>query len=289
MMSTPITAAMVNDLRKRTDLPLMECKSALTENGGDMEKAIEWLRARFAKVAIKRGDNETAEGRVSVFIDEGSEAAAIFELRCESAPTAKNDAFITLASELAKQVVKSNPSDVEALKTQPFVDNPALTVTERINEVIGTIRENMKPQQFIRLTGGLFGSYIHHDGTGGVLVQVKGEKVNAELLRDVSAHAFALNPPYALLSEIPADVLAKEKDLAARQVAEDPKNATKPANIIEKIVEGKVRTWASESVLVEQPIANAAKYNNQTVGQLLKGAGLELVKVVRLRVGSTAA
>lgn len=282
-----ITAAAVNELRKRTDLPMMECKSALQEAGGDMDRAIVLLRERFAKVAVKRGMNETAEGRIGVYVDPATENAAIIEVRCESAPVVKSDQFIALANDLARAVAENNPESVDQFLTQK-VSGTSGTVTDRINEVIGLIRENMKVQRFARLYGGKFGHYVHHDGTLGVLIQVRGEKVNDEVLRDVAAHIAALNPPYTRVADLPADVVAKEKELALKQIQDDPKNVGKPANILEKIAEGKLKTWYGENVLVEQLIANQMKYDKKTVGQVLQGAGLDVVKFVRFKVGEVA-
>ena len=281
-----ISAAAVNELRKRTDMPLMECKSALVEADGDMDKAIDVLRSRNSKVVAKRGGNETAEGRVGIAID-GS-AAAIIEVRCESAPVTKSDQFIALVNDLADAVVKIKPGSVEQFVSEPMPTGSG-TVEERVAEVIGLIRENMKVHKFERLEGGPFGQYIHHDGTLGVLLQVKGATQNDELLRDVCAHIAALNPPYMKVEDVPADVVAKEKDLIETTLKEDESMANKPANILEKIVEGRMRNWYAEGVLLEQPIANQAKYEKKTVGQVLSGAGFEIVKCVRYKVGEIAA
>jgi elongation factor Ts len=154
---------------------------------------------------------------------------------------------------------------------------------ERINEVIGLIRENMKPQRFWRLAGDLFGEYVHHDGSVGVLLQVKGAKADPALLRDICAHIAALTPPYIRVEAVPADIVAREKELARQQAA--ARSEGKPANIIDKIAEGLLKTWFSENVLLEQPMANAVKYEKKTVGQLLKAAGLDVVKYVRFKVG----
>jgi elongation factor Ts len=285
-MST-ITAAAVNELRKRTDMPMMECKKALQEANGDMDKAIEWLRSQNSKMQAKRALNETAEGRVGAYIDPATQNAAIIELRCESAPVAKSDQFIALVNDLARGVAENNPESVDKFLTQPISATKG-TATDRINEAIGLLRENMKVQRLQRFQGGVFGSYVHHDGTLGVLMQLKGNGGNPEVLRDVCAHIAALNPVYAKTEDVPADILAKEKEIALQQIQADPKNAGKPANILEKIVEGKLKTWAGENVLLEQPIANQAKYDKKTVGQLIKAAGLELVGYVRYKVGEVA-
>jgi elongation factor Ts len=284
-MSQPITAAAVNELRKRTDLPMMECKSALSEAAGDMDKAIQILRERNAKVSVKRSMNETAEGRIAIYIDKVAKTAAILDMRCESAPTAKNSQFIDLANDLAGQIADQDPANVEDMLGQQFVGG-AGTVKDRIDQVIGLIRENMKPHRFKRLSGGAFGQYVHHDGSLGVLLQLKGpDGASEEMLRDMCAHVAAMNPQYIRVEEVPADIVAKEKEIAKQQIESDPKNAGKPANILEKIIEGKMRTWYGETVLLEQLVANQSKYEKKTVGQVLKAAGLEIVKVIRLKVG----
>ena len=281
-MST-ISAAAVNELRKKTDLPMMDCKKALTEANGDMEKAVTILRSQFAKATVKREGNETAEGRIGIAIDNAAQQAAIVEFRCESAPTVKNDRVIELVADLAKTVATANPADVPALLATPF---GAATVKERIDEVVGVIREKMVVHKFARDTGHVYGQYIHHDGSVGTLLVCKGEKATDEVMRDVSAHIAALNPQFALATEVPADLIAKEKELAMSHILAEPKNAGKPANIVEKIAEGKMKTWLAETVLTEQPMANAAKYPNATVGQALAKVGLSVVKFIRFKVGA---
>ncbi len=283
-MST-ISAASVNELRKRTDQPLMDCKKALTEAGGDMEKAIELLRAKNKNVTAKREGNETAEGRVGIVIDAATKTAAIVEFRCESAPTAKNERVVELVADLAKTVAEKNPTDVPALLATPF---GAGNVQDRVNDVVGVIREKMIVHRFTRLSGNIYGQYVHHDGTVGVLIECKGTQPADEALRDICAHVAALNPPYLLASEVPADILAKEQEIAKQQILNDEKNVGKPANIIEKIAEGKLKTWLAETVLTEQQMANAMKYPGTTVSALLKKLGLEPIKVVRYKVGSVS-
>ena len=281
-MST-ISAAAVNELRKRTDLPMMECKKALVEANGDMDKAVEILRSQFAKATVKREGNETAEGRVGIAIDAATNVAAIVELRCESAPSAKSDQFIALAADVAKHLITSDAADVPALLTQKHGSG---TVQDRINEVVGVIREKMIVHRFTRLSGGVFGQYVHHDGTVGVLLHCTGTGGTTEILRDVSAHIAAMNPQYIATSEVPADLMAKERAVVMSQIENEPKNAGKPANIIEKIAEGKLKTWLAEIVLTEQPMANAAKYPGQTVGQVLTKLGLTPAKFIRYKVGA---
>lgn len=276
-----ITAADVMALRNKTNLPMMDCKAALTEAGGDMDKAIEILRKKFKDAAVKRGDRETAEGRIAVFIDPAKQIGAILELRCESAPVVSSDHFVKLADKIAKQVALQNPASVDALLAQPFVGDSKHTIKDLIDEAYGLIREIMKPKRFTRLTG-LLGGYTHHDGSLGVLLQVEGAQADSQVLSGVCQHIAALNPAAALKEEVPADVVAKETEIAREQIANDPKNKNKPANILEKIIEGKLKTWFAQNVLVEQPFV---KDDSKTVGQLLAGAGLKLKKFIRYKVG----
>ena len=284
-MSAPVTPQMVKQLRDRTDQPMGLCKKALDQNAGDMQKAIDWLRGQNKNMGVAREANETAEGRVGISFDNAAKAAAIVEMRCESAPSAKSDQFVALAGDLAKHVATSAASDVPALLAEPFGKG---TVQDRINDVVGVIREKMIVQKFQRLAGGVYGGYVHHDGTVGVLVECKGATPNDELLRDVAAHVAALNPPYLTLADVPADVVEKEKGLVKADMDNDPKSAGKPANILEKIADGKLKTRLAEVVLTEQQMANAGKYPGTTVGAALKKAGLELVKAVRYKVGAVA-
>lgn len=275
------TAADVMKLRDRTKLPMMECKAALAAAQGDFDKAVEDLRKKFAAVQGKFADREAAEGRVSVFIDRGAKVGAIVEVRCETAPSAKSEQFIALTNDIAKQIALKNPATVEELLAQPFVGDAKKTINDRILETIGIIRENMKVHKFKRLEG-LLGEYSHHDGSVGVLLAVDGEKADPELLRDVSMHIAARSPLAGFKEEVPAEVIAKETEIARDQVANDPKNKSKPANILEKIIEGKLKTFFADNVLVEQPFV---KDDSKTVGQLLSGAGLKLVKFIRFKIG----
>jgi elongation factor Ts len=265
-MATAVTPQLVKQLRDRTDQPMGLCKKALDMNEGDMQKAIDWLRTQNKNMGVAREGNETAEGRIGAFYDNTAKVASIIEMRCESAPSAKSDQFVALASDIAKFVASSKAADVPAVLGETHGKG---TVQDRINETVGVIREKMILQKFQRLSGGIYGSYIHHDGTVGVLIECKGTTPNDELLRDVSAHIAALNPPYVTTADVPKDVLEKEKGLVKADMDADPKNVGKPANILEKIADGKLRTRLAEVVLTEQPMANGIKYPATTVGAAL--------------------
>ncbi len=253
-----ISATAVKTLRDRTNQPMMDCKAALTEANGDMEKAVELLRKRSKDVVDKKGGRETAEGRIAVFVDEGKKVGAILEMRCESPPVVKSEHFV-----------------------QPFIGDAKHTVNDRIGDTVGLIRENMKPARWTRLTG-LLGSYVHHDGSVGVLLQVEGDKADPQMLRDICMHITARNPSFGRREEVPAATVAKEQEIARSQIASDPKNANKPPQIVEKIAEGKLKTWFVENVLLEQPFV---KDDSKSVGDLLKSAGLKFVKFIRYKVG----
>src|SRR5262245_21774044 len=173
---TTIPAAEVKALRDRTNQPMMDCKAALTEAGGDVDKAIEILRKKGKQIGVAKGARETAEGRIAAYVAPDQASGALVEMRCESPPVVKSDAFIQLSNAVAKQVAVKGADSVAALLEQPSVDEPGRTVQDRINDTIGLIRENMKPARFKRLSGGLFGSYTHHDGSVGVLLQVEGAR-----------------------------------------------------------------------------------------------------------------
>jgi elongation factor Ts len=268
-----ISAADVKKLRDRTNAPMMDCKKALAECKGDMEKAITFLREKNKNITVSKADRETAEGRIAVFIDPAKKVGAIVEMRCESAPVAKSEQFVALANDLARMAAEGADT-VDKLLALP-------KAVERIHDTVGLLRENMKPARLTRLTG-LLGSYVHHDGATGVLLQVEGASADPQLLRDVSMHVTAKNPLAARREDVPSATIAKETEIAKAQIAADPKNANKPANILEKIAEGKVKTWMAENILVEQPFV---KDDSKTVGQLLQSAGLKLVKFIRYRVG----
>jgi len=273
-----ISAAAVQELRRRTDLPMMKCKEALTRSGGDMDKAIELLRTEEKNLMVKMGGRETTEGRIAIVIDAGKKAAAILELRCETAPVGKSDQFVKLASELTQIIIDKDPKTPEELAT---ATNAAGKSGETLmGEVIAVLRENMKVQRFVRLEGGQFGMYVHHDGSVGTLTQAVGDKPDPVLLKDVCMHVTAYKPtPVAVTKEqVDPTLIAKEMEIAtAKAIA-----TGKPSNIAEMIAKGQMSAWFKDHVLIEQPFV---KDPTKTVGQLAQAGGLELTAFVRLQVG----
>ncbi|HMO35749.1 MAG TPA: translation elongation factor Ts [Gemmatales bacterium] len=271
-MST-INAADVMKLRNMTDRPMMECKKVLTEAGGDFQKAMDELRKRNSNIAAGKADREAAEGRVFVAISPDHSKAAILELRCESAP-------VTKANEIAEWLLKADklPASVDELNAAPFEGKH--TIKDRIEELIGLIRENMKVARFAVLQNGPFGSYVHYDGTVGVLLQLQGDKANAkeEVLKEIAMHITACQTKYALRDHIPAEVLAKEKEIAEAQA----KETGKPEKVLAMIVESKLKTWVSENVLLEQKFV---KDNTKTIADILSPMKLNVVGFKRFKVG----
>jgi elongation factor Ts len=273
-----ISAADVMKLRNTTNAPMMDCKAALEKAEGDFQKAIQILREQNKAIASKKSERETAEGRIGIFIDGASGAAGIVEVRCESAPSAKTPLFVELTNDLAKHVAtaKKPAASVDELLGQPCGKG---TVRDRIEEVVGTVRENMKPARCAQLKGGVFGSYVHFDGSVGVLLQCAGTgEHNAAVLRDVCMHIAARQPVSASRDDVDPKVLEREREIARNQAAQ----TGKPANIVEKIAEGKLKTWFVENVLVDQPFV---KDDTKTVGDLLKGAGFKVTRFIRYKVG----
>jgi elongation factor Ts len=277
-----IKAADVMKLRERTGAQMMKCKEALIKANGDMEKAIELIRIEFTKTAVKVEEREAGEGRIAIFIDPDAGIGGIVELRCETAPVSKSELFVNLANDLARQVSLTPPANVDDLLKQPYHADTKHKVNDKLTEVVGLMREKLVVARFAAMTG-ILGEYVHHDATQGVLLEVKGNKSNPALLRDVCMHIVASHPRAALRDEVPKEVIDKELEIARAQAMEQGKG--KPANIIEKIAEGKLRTWFEENVLAEQKFV---KDPSKTIGQLLKEAGLELVRFARYKVGEKA-
>lgn len=272
-----VSAADVKALRDRTGLPFKDCTAALNETNGDIEKAVEYLRTKNVGLQDKFSTREAGEGRIGVFIDPTTKNAAIVEVRCETAPVTKNDAFQAMVTEIAQVAANSAVTTVEQLNGEKLVSDPNLTVQGKVAELIGLIRENMRVARFARVNGTV-GSYVHHDGTLGVLVVVEGTPTDPQVLKDVCMHIAFKNPIAALRDQVPAAVVEKEREIAKAQAA-----ATgKPAQLQEKIAEGKVQAFLKDNVLNEQPFV---KDESVTIAELLAKHGVKLVGFVRFKVG----
>ncbi|HJV73982.1 MAG TPA: translation elongation factor Ts [Noviherbaspirillum sp.] len=266
-----ITAAMVGELRAKTDAPMMECKKALTEADGDMVRAEEILRVKLGSKASKAASRITAEGVVATYISGG--VGAIVEVNCETDFVTKNDDFIALANACAKLVAEKNPADVAALSALPFEGK---TLDEVRAALVGKIGENMSIRRFKRYeTGSKLTAYLH--GTRiGVMVEFDG--ADEQVGKDVAMHVAAMKPVALSSSDVPADLIEKERSIAAQKAAE----SGKPADIVAKMVEGTVQKYLKEVSLFNQPFV---KNDKQTVEQMLKAANTTVKSFTMYVVG----
>ncbi len=255
-----ITASMVKELRERTDAPMMDCKKALSEAEGDMQKAEEILRVRFGNKAAKSAGRVAAEGVVAISISADGKSAAMVEVNCETDFVAKNDDFLALTRTLADMVLNQNPADVAALSALPYNGK---SVEEIRTELVGKIGENMSIRRFVREAAtGKFASYIHGNKIG-VLVDVSGDEAVA---KDIAMHIAASKPKSLDASGVPQDLIDTERRVAI----EKAKEAGKPEAMLEKIAEGTVQKFLKEVTLLSQPFV---KDDKQTVEQVLKSKG----------------
>ena len=256
-----ITASMVGELRAKTDAPMMECKKALTEANGDMEKAEELLRVKLGNKAGKAASRVTAEGVVAASI-EGT-TGALLEVNCETDFVTKNDSFLAMARAAAELVAKNNPADVAALGALPYSQDGFGPTLEDVRKgLIGKIGENMSFRRFKRFSGSnKLVSYLH--GTRiGVVVEYTGDDVAA---KDVAMHVAAMKPVALSSADVPADLIEKERSIAQQKAAE----SGKPADIVNKMVEGSVQKYLKEVSLLNQSFV---KNDKQTVEAMLKAA-----------------
>lgn len=277
-----ITAADVKALREETGLPMMECKTALTEAGGDKQAAIELLAKKHKGKMEARADRETGEGRIAIYIDEAGATGAIIELRCETAPVAKNELFVELADNIARQVAgqgEETPNPDAILSAQAvFADGK--TISDAMTEVYGKLRETMKLAACRKVTGAYLTSYVHHDGKSGVLIALDAKPTDDNAGLDLCHHATFSRPMAITRDEIPAEAIEKVRQ-QAREIAV---SEGKPEKIIDKIVEGKVNAYCAENSLMEQ---EHVKVTKTKVGDVLKGAGVTAVTaLVFMKVGA---
>jgi len=269
-----ITAGMVKELREKTDAPMMECKKALTEADGDMVKAEEILRVRLGNKASKAASRVAAEGIVGTYLAADGKIGALIEVNCETDFVAKNEDFLAFARNLAQLVAQHNPADVAALSALSI---DGTQVEELRKTLVGRIGENMSIRRFERLEAkGRLSSYVHGGSKIGVVVDlVGGDEV---LAKDIAMHIAASKPVALAKEEVAADLIQRERDVAQQKAAE----SGKPANIVEKMVEGSVQKFLKEVTLLGQPFV---KDDKQTIEQLLKSKGAQVARFVLYVVG----
>ena len=271
-----ITASMVKELREKTDAPMMECKKALTEAAGDINKAEEILRVKLGNKATKAAARITAEGIVAIEIAADGKQGAIIEINCETDFVAKNDEFLALTRGCAKLVVASNPADVAALSVLPMGEG---SVESTRTALVGKIGENMSLRRFVRIEAkGKLASYIHGGAKVGVLLDLVGG--DEQLGKDLSMHIAASKPKSLDSTGVPAELIETERRVAI----EKAKEAGKPEAMIEKIAEGSVQKYLKDVTLLGQVFVKAAD-GKQTIEQLLKAKGASVASFTLFVVG----
>ncbi|MCJ1783038.1 translation elongation factor Ts [Mammaliicoccus sciuri] len=271
-----ISAKLVKELREKTGAGMMDCKKALTETDGDIDKAVDYLREKGIAKAAKKADRIAAEG--TTFVASKGNDAVILELNSETDFVARNEGFQNLVKEMADHILDVKPADVEALNASKLASGQ--TVEEKMNEAISTIGEKLTLRRFTLKTktdNDSFGEYLHMGGRIGVLTVVEGS-TNEEAAKDVAMHIAALNPKFVSRDQVSEEELAHEKEILKQQAL----NEGKPENIVEKMVEGRMRKYLEEICAVDQAFV---KNPDQTVAEFLKTDGGVLVDFVRYEVG----
>lgn len=273
-----ISASMVKDLREKTGAGMMDCKKALTETNGDMEKAIEYLREKGITKAAKKSSRIAAEGLVLAYVTEDGKIGSAVEVNSETDFVAQNAEFRSFVEALAKQVALKSPKDVDDLMKQEFIDEAGKTVSEALIEKVAKIGENINIRRFVRFetTDGLIEKYIHGDGKIAVLVNMKN--ADKELAKDICMQIAAARPEFLDEKSVPAERLAKEMEILKAQAI----NEGKPAAIAEKVVQGRIGKFYSEICLIDQEFV---KNPDMKVSDLLKSKGAEVVEFARIERG----
>jgi elongation factor Ts len=272
-----ITAAMVMKLRDETGLPMMECKKALQETGGDFELAKQRARESGKKIMALRQDRSTDEGRLAAYATIKPPVGAMIELQVESAPVAKHEDVVALANDLAKQLATGPGAKTpEELWKQPAPSRKGMTLQQWKDELEGKMREVLRLTRVIRIDAPA-GGFVHLAKIG-VLLQVEGG--NDELAKEIALHIAAQNPKATNIEDLDKALVEKERAILTEQA----KKEGKPENIIGKMIEGRMRNFYAENVLSEQPFV---KDDKQTVGKVAQAGGMKLVKFIRWQLGET--
>lgn len=286
------TAKDVQTLRERTGCGMMDCKKALTETNGDMEKAVEILREKGLAAAAKKAGRIAAEGLVYAIVNDAKNVGVVIEVNSETDFVAKNAEFQAFVDACAKTVMENNPADIDALNDCKLFGTEQ-TVAEALREKILTIGENIKIRRFERCEGALE-TYIHGGGRIGVMVKfdtdaaITAKPEFETYAKDVAMQIAAVNPGYLCEAEVPADVVAKEKEIMMAQIQNDEKSKNKPQQVIEKMIEGKVKKFYKEVCLLDQPFVkdgniSVLQFTNNTAKEL--GGDIAIASFVRFEKG----
>ena len=288
-----ITSQMVKELREMTQAGMMDCKKALVEADGDMDKAVEWLREKGLAAAAKKAGRIAAEGVVASYITECGKVGVVVEVNCETDFVAKTDNFINFSKNVAKHIALANPADVDALMNQKFVDDETKTITDLVSDATVSIGEKISIRRFARYetNKGAVESYIHMGGKIGVLLLVENDNeasIASETFKtfyhDVALQIAAAKPSYVKKEEVPAENLAKEREILRAQAL----NEGKPEKIVDKMVDGRIQKYYKEVCLIEQPfVKDGDKSIAQLTAEVAKeiGANINIVSFERFERG----
>ena len=289
-----ISASMVKELREMTGAGMMDCKKALTNTDGDMDKAVEWLRENGLAKAEKKAGRIAAEGIVKTNISEDGKSASIVEVNSETDFVAKNEKFQNFVAAVASQVSASSAEDIDAFLAEPWSADTSKTVKEELASQIATIGENMNIRRFAKVSSdnGIVVDYIHAGGKIGVLIAAETDNTGDEIvecLKNIAMQIAAMSPLYLSTDDVSEEYKEKEKEILLAQAKNDPKNSGKPDNIIEKMITGRLNKELKEVCLLEQAYVKAE--DKETVGQYVQavakatGANLKLTQFVRFETG----
>ena len=288
-----VTSQMVKELREMTQAGMMDCKKALIEAEGDIEKAVEWLREKGLAAAAKKASRIAAEGMVTSYVTPDAQIGVVVEVNCETDFVANTDNFKDFCAKIASHIAKANPTDVEALLTQPFADDASKTITDLISDATVAIGEKISVRRFARYAAaaGVVETYIHMGGKIGVMVEVNNDKPETfgndafkVYYHDLTLQIAAARPTCVNKSEVPTDTLEKEKEILRAQAL----NEGKPEKIVDKMVEGRIEKYYKEVCLVEQPfVKDPEKSIIQYTQEVAKaiGANIAPVQFVRFERG----
>ena len=289
-----ISASMVKELREMTGAGMMDCKKALTETDGDMDKAVEFLREKGLAKQAKKASRIAAEGVCETYVTEDGKTASIVEVNSETDFVAKNEKFREFVTSVAKQAASTSAADAEAFLAETWTEDSSIgTVNDKLASMIAVIGENMKIRRFEKIqTSGLVVSYIHAGGKIGVLIEADTDSDSdavKECLKNVAMQVAAMNPKYLSSADVSEDYKEHEKNILLAQAKEDPKNAGKPDNIIEKMIIGRLNKELKEVCLLEQEYVKAENKENvaKYVESVAKAEGVKLAvkKFVRFETG----
>lgn len=289
-----ITASMVKELREMTGVGMLDCKKALTETDGDMEKAVEYLREKGLAASEKKAGRIASEGVCLSYLAEDKSIGVVVEVNSETDFVAKNPVFREYVLQVAEHIAGSQAADVEALLAEPWKFDTTLTVAEALSSKVAVIGENLKIRRFekyVKEGAGTIVSYIHGGGRIGVMIEIdcaNPTEAVEEMGKNVAMQIAALNPKFIKVDDVPAEFIAKEKEILTQQAMNDEKNAKKPANIIEKMIEGRLNKEMKEICLVEQPYVKdgdltVKKYIESVAKEV--GADITIKKMVRFETG----